>query len=130
MPIRFWLLLLVLSASTAAGGEPVNQPILRTAIEKSLPLLMKGAVGHRENRTCFACHNQGLPLIALSAAKERGFTIDDEELSRQKTFIAEFLAKNKDNYVQGKGQGGQADTAGYALWALAATGWKPDGTTA
>ena len=47
--------------------EPVRVPAeeLRPAIAKSLPLLLKGAIGHRENRTCFACHNQGLPILAL-----------------------------------------------------------------
>jgi Squalene-hopene cyclase C-terminal domain len=116
---------------SAAGAEPaVTESGLRTAIEKSLPLLMKGAIGQRENRTCFACHNQGPPIMALSAAKQRGFTIDEEELGRQKTFIAEFLSKNRENYLQGKGTGGQADTAGYGLWTLAMADWKPDETTA
>lgn len=121
----------VLPVVTAAGEEPaVTQLALRAAIEKSLPLLMKGAAGHRENRTCFACHSQGLPVLAISAAKDRGFAIDEEELGKQLTHTAKFLESNKENYLQGKGQGGQADTAGYALWALSAGGWKPDETTA
>src|SRR5207253_8799223 len=33
------------------------------------------------------------------------------------------------NYLQGKGQGGQADTAGYALWALAAANYDANHTT-
>ena len=103
---------------------------LRMAAEKSLPLLMKGAIGHRENRTCFACHNQGLPILALTAARARGFAIDEMELKKQLEFIAEFLGKNRESYLQGKGQGGQADTAGYALVTLAAADWKADETTA
>jgi hypothetical protein len=91
---------------------------------------MAGAVGHRENRTCFACHNHGVPLLALSAARDHGIAVDQDELSRQQTFIAEFLGKNRENYLQGKGTGGQADTAGYALWALSAAGYKGDETTA
>src|SRR5262245_20414599 len=120
----------VVFAPLASGEDRVDQAQLRTAIEKSLPLLMAGAVGHRENRTCFACHNQGVPLLALSAARERGFAVDAEELGRQQKFITEFLGKNRENYLQGKGTGGQADTAGYALWALSAAGWRPDDTTA
>jgi len=107
----------------------VTQAALRSAIEKSVPLLMQGAVGHRENRTCFACHNQGVPILALTAARDRGFKIDEEELERQTAFIAKFLDGNRENYVQGKGQGGQADTAGYALWTLAAIGRQPDEIT-
>jgi squalene cyclase len=111
-------------------AEPrVSQSELRTAVDKSLPLLMAGATGHRENRTCFACHQQGPPIFALMAARERGFKIDNEEINRQTAFIAKFLDGNRENYLQGKGQGGQADTAGYALWTLSVSGYKPDSTT-
>ena len=40
------------------------------------------------------------------------------------------LAKNRANYQMGKGQGGQVDTAGYALLTLDAGGWKADANTA
>lgn len=121
----------ILCSAAALAEEPVvSQSALRAAIERSLPLLMTGAVGHRENRTCFACHHQGVPIVALTAAREHGFAIDDEELARQTAFITKFLDGNRENYLLGKGTGGQADTAGYALWALGAAGWKPDATTA
>lgn len=121
----------VVPVMTAQAEAPAVTPeSLRTAIERSLPLLTTGAAGHRENRTCFACHSQGMPVIAISAAKDRGFKVDEEELSRQLAHTAKFLDGNRENYLQGKGQGGQADTAGYALWTLAAGGWKPDETTA
>lgn len=126
------VILAALLARTLRADEPaISQDDLRAAIHKSLPLLTKAAVGHRtERKQCFACHNQGVPIFALTAARARGFEIDKEELATQLKFIADFLAKNRENYLQGKGQGGQADTAGYALATLAAGGWKPDETTA
>jgi Squalene-hopene cyclase C-terminal domain len=133
------VLFAAICASPTAAGEPtaspdksaVTQDELRAAIDKSLPLLMKAAVGHRtERKQCFACHQQGVPIFALTAAKVKGFTIDDAELATQLQFIADFLGKNREQYLQGKGQGGQADTAGYALVTLAAGGWKPDEATA
>ena len=66
----------------------------------------------------------------MTAARARGFEIDEAEQKKQLEFIAEFLGKNRESYLQGKGQGGQADTAGYALVTLAAGEWKPDETTA
>ena len=125
-------LLLALLAAAASAAEPtVTQEELKAAIMKSLPLLTKAAVGHREQRKqCFACHQQGVPLFALTAAKANGFAIDEAELATQLEFIAGFLKKNREQYLQGKGQGGQADTAGYALVTLAAGDWKPDETTA
>jgi N-acyl-D-aspartate/D-glutamate deacylase len=50
-------------------------------------------------------------------------------LAKQRTFIAAFLEGNRANYREGQGQGGQADTAGYALFALELSGHKPDATT-
>src|SRR5262245_39471985 len=93
-------------ARPAAAEEPeVTQARLRAAAEKSLPLLMAGAVGHRENRTCFACHQQGPPILALTAARDRGFSVDERELAEQTAFIAKFLDANRENYLQGKGTG-------------------------
>lgn len=83
-----------------------------------------------ERERCFTCHNQGLPIMALATAQSRGIVIDSDELRKQVQFTADFLAKNRENYLAGRGQGGQADTGGYALWALDNGGWKPDATTA
>ena len=104
---------------------------IRAAVAKSLPLLEKAAKGSMEKRKqCFTCHNQGLPVMALTTARARGFTVDAENLRQQIQFTADFLAKNRTNYLAGQGQGGQADTAGYALWTLSNGGWKPDTNTA
>jgi prenyltransferase/squalene oxidase-like repeat protein len=66
----------------------------------------------------------------MTTAQTRGIDVDAQEITRQVKFTAEFLSKNKENYEKGKGQGGQADTAGYALLTLNAGGWKADDTTA
>lgn len=120
-------------APSAVGAAELSPgaDALRAAVGKSLPLLTAGARGSMEKRErCFTCHNQGLPILALATAQARGFKIDAEELRKQVQFTADFLEKNRTNYLAGKGQGGQADTAGYALWALENGGWQPDATTA
>src|SRR5262249_26041531 len=65
-----------------------------------------------------------------TAARSRGFAIDEEHLQEQLQFTAEFLDRNRTKYREGKGTGGQADTAGYALLTLELGGWRPDETTA
>src|SRR5438552_5832335 len=103
---------------------------IKAAVAKSLPLLETGARGPMEKRKqCFTCHNQALPVIALTTARSRGITIDAENLRHQVQFTADFLAKSQANYLAGNGQGGQALAAGYALWTLEMGGWKSDGTT-
>jgi hypothetical protein len=113
----------------AAEVVPGNEAI-KAAVVKSLPLLEAGARGSMEKRKqCFTCHNQALPIMALTTARSRGIAIDAQNLRRQIQFTAEFLAKDRTNYLAGKGQGGQALTAGYALWTLEMGDWKSDETT-
>jgi hypothetical protein len=121
--------LLLLASAAVPAAEPAKSGDIKAAVGKALPLLWKGAEGHVAQRECFACHNQGIPLLAFTTARQRGFSVRDEDLKKQLAFIAAFLEKNRDNYRQGKGQGGQADTAGYALLSLEVGGWKPDATT-
>jgi len=110
------------------AAEPADE--LRPALARALPLLAKGAAGHIEQKTCFACHNQALPLLALTASRPLGFEFKDEDLHKQLKFIDDFLGKNRENFLKGKGTGGQGDTAGYALFALDVGGWKPNDNTA
>jgi len=124
-----WISLAVLvPVSNGVRAEEATR--VRAAIEKTLPLLVKGMKGHIEQRTCFACHQQAPAILALTTARDRGFTVRAEDLAEQSKFIASFLDKNRENYRKGQGQGGQADTAGYALLTLEWGGWSGDATTA
>jgi Squalene-hopene cyclase C-terminal domain len=116
-----------LLAALAAFPTPAN---VRAATDRALPLLVKAAAGHVEKQTCFACHNQALPMLAFHSARRHGFTVKDEDLKEQTDFIAEFLGRNKAKFKKGEGTGGQADTAGYAMLTLELGGHKPDETTA
>jgi trehalose utilization protein len=113
----------------AAEPAPAAAEV-RAAVARALPLIQKGGAGHMAQRTCFACHNQAIPILALTTARSRGFPVDAEEVQKHLRFIAAFLDRNRASYLKGQGQGGQADTAGYALWTLELGGWKPDQTTA
>lgn len=127
--MKLYVAVFLIGATALAGT--LEPEVIRAAAAKSLPLLEAGARGSMEKRKqCFTCHNQALPVMALTTARDRGLTIDAENLRTQVQFTADFLARNRTNYLAGKGQGGQADTAGYALWTLEHSGWKPDETTA
>jgi hypothetical protein len=122
--------LLAFTAVLPAAEPAPTATEIRGAVTKALPLLQKGAAGHMEQRTCVACHNQGIPLLAVTTARARGFDIDEVEVAKNLKFIAAFLDKNRANYLKGRGTGGQVDTAGYALLSLEVGRWKPDDTTA
>src|SRR5262245_30733731 len=116
-----------LVSALAAMPTPTN---VRAATDRALPLLLKAAEGHIGKQTCFACHNQALPMLAFHAARERGITVKDEDLKDQTDFIGDFLKRNKEKFLKGEGTGGQVDTAGYALLTLELGGRKPDDVTA
>jgi squalene cyclase len=98
-------------------------------IKKSLTLLRAAAKGHIEKKSCFGCHNQAFPMLAFSKANKRSFEIPKEEIKEQADFTLEFLKKNQEKYSEGKGTGGEADTAGYALLTLELAGIQPNETT-
>ena len=126
------LALSALGVSSVLGLEPSNPvpsvPEVRAAVGRALPLIRKGRAGHLTQRTCFACHHQAVPILAITTARGRGLAAE-EQVPKHARFIAQFLDRNRSNYLKGKGQGGQVDTAGYALWALEMAGWKADATT-
>lgn len=58
----------------------------KAAVEKSLPLLQKGAAGFLEKggRGCASCHHQSLSQMTMAYARQRGFAVD-EKLAREQT---------------------------------------------
>src|SRR4030095_16003406 len=78
----------------AADLDPSNEAI-KVAVTKSLPLLQTAArVSMEKRKQCFTCHNQALPVMALTTARSRGIGIDAENLRQQVEFTADFLARN------------------------------------
>jgi hypothetical protein len=130
--IRAWICLGVMLAGVRAGSCDecvVVQDEIRAAVGRSLPLLEKTAREFTRQRDCFSCHHQTLPLLALTLAEKKGFAVSREELQEQIAWTAKFLKRNEERYREGKGTGGQADTAGYGLWALESGGYSPDSMT-
>lgn len=123
------LLLVALPLPNPTPPAPTPKE-LRAAVEAALPALKKGATGHVEQKTCFACHNQALPMLAFSVANGRGFAVPPALLKAQTDHITSFLETNRERFKEGRGTGGQVDTAGSALLTLELAGHKPDENTA
>lgn len=124
------IVMAVCLVAPARAKEPEPAPkLIREAIARSLALIEKSTEEYRRQRQCFSCHHQALPVLALAEARRRGFVIDEENFEEQLRHTFEHLKRGRSNYREGRGQGGRADTAGYALWTLEEGGWKPDETT-
>ncbi len=116
------------SAIRAGDSAPAIDAV-RAAISKALPRLEAGSIGSAEKRQCFTCHSQAVPVFAFVEAKRQGFTVDEVNLKRQLQHTYDHLKRGLANYRQGKGQGGDVLTAGYALWTLDEGGWPTDDVT-
>jgi squalene-hopene cyclase-like protein len=130
------------AASANAEDPVVDQTTIRTAIEKSLPLLQAGAKSFRDRSEgrCIACHHQGLVLQTVAAARERGFAVDEDLARAEVERVHGFYARRQERYraaLKAAGAAEQADPfgnftvhAGYWLWGLAAEKVPPDDVTA
>nr|MDQ3333016.1 N-acyl-D-aspartate/D-glutamate deacylase [Planctomycetota bacterium] len=80
-------------------------------------------------RECFSCHHQALPVLTIVDARRRGFDIDETNLLAQLARTVAHLKRGRSAYADGRGQGGQVDTAGWAMWALSVSSHPADETT-
>jgi hypothetical protein len=128
-PMRYLLLFAIAICHATAvqwavaedGGESVveeESSVLRTAIQRSLVLLERASAGSADERKCFTCHSQALPVFAIASARRAGFEVDSHNFERQISHTLKHLKGTKKSFFEGKGPGGGVDTAGYALWTL------------
>jgi hypothetical protein len=126
---RLFLLLGMSVTVTAVAAFSQERPDPEAAVRKALPLLEKGATGYIKARQCFGCHHTHISVLALSAAKEKGLGGEGAVLEAQVKHTLADLTSALQSYKDGKGQGGQATRAGYALWTLDLGGVKANETT-
>ncbi|MDA1231882.1 MAG: dienelactone hydrolase family protein, partial [Planctomycetota bacterium] len=124
------LVILVLSDRAAFAQEQQSfQRQAEQAVERSLPLLEIASAETARQRECFTCHGQAMSTVALVEARQHGFQIDSRNLQRQLDHTFAHLKRSKKLYDEGKGTGGQVDTAGWALWGLDAGDREADEIT-
>jgi hypothetical protein len=119
--------LCLLRSSDFTQAEEAATP--RTVITKSLPLLQSLGVKFIEHTGCVSCHNNSLPAMAVSLARERGFKIDEQAVQQENAKIAEVWGAKRERLLQGDGPGGGNETAAYILLGLAAGGQSADANT-
>ena len=73
MPVTVLLIALV-NPVDATEPAPTAKEV-RNGVVKALPLIQKGSAGHVAHRTCFACHHQAIPILAMTTARSRGVSL-------------------------------------------------------
>jgi len=119
----------VVLRALSGAGSPASSSELGPPVSRSLALLAKSAQTYTEQRTCFSCHHQTLPVLALQQARGQGFEVAAKEIQRQLAFTQRFFADRRTQVAMGKDVPGGPFTAGYALLALGENHWPRDDTT-
>ena len=140
--VRVCLIALLLPWATnnsapAQSGEPTavevsaNTPDpVRVSVERGLARVKQAAANWHKNKTCFACHHQTPPVLAVVEAGRAGFPVDREWLAEQTRHTLDYFAARIDDLRAGEHIPGGAASTAYGLWALALTDHPPDETTA
>ena len=133
------IVLCMMLAASLPAQEPAAQPneqtfeqsrtAWRASAERALKVIEHSSAEYLRQRECFSCHHQAMSIQALMTARKHGLKIDYENLQKQVQRSLEHLEHGRADYLQGKGQGGGVDTAGYALLGLSAAGMPRNPTT-
>jgi hypothetical protein len=111
------------------AANSLQPKFIRSAVERSLPLLSEAATTHIEMKSCFGCHNQGPTVAALDLAQRKGYSVSKDLANQQLKHILSFVEGNRKQFLSGTGTGGGVDTAGTILLALESVHHQPDENT-
>lgn len=109
------LFLTILMAVVAHAGELD----VSASVERALPLLEKAAPTFWRNTGCISCHQNVLPEMAVAAAQDHGFVVDENAAKAMLKANAEYLRVRADRILQGLTPPGGEDTMAYVLFSLA-----------
>jgi N-acyl-D-amino-acid deacylase len=122
---RLRVLIICLAGSLAAGplvsADDIARPDdakIRAAVERGLRIVEKAARNYPEHRSCFSCHHQTLPMLAMATARTKGLAIDSDLLAAQAEFTRKSFEKRLADLEKGKDIGGASLTVAYGLWTL------------
>ena len=105
----------------ATSSAPADAERARAAISRALPLLQQSADTWFKERRCPSCHHQGLGMMTVSLARDRGFAIDAGLLSTQVTKIVDVGAGRSERLILGEASINEAIGQSYSLVGLAST---------
>jgi ankyrin repeat protein len=114
------------SAARAANASPER---IRGAAAKGVALILSSQKTWHAKQSCYSCHQQALPALALRASREHGISFDEELAGASAVQSFAFLAE-LDRAIQYTHIIDPAITEGYILAGAHAAGVRPSLTTA
>ena len=111
---------------SAACAADEQSKAVRAAVERGVVVLQRGAKEYPSHQSCFACHHQTLPLLAMKSARDAGLKCDEELFREQRLFTRNSFGERQERLAKGEHVGGRAATVSYGLWTLNLAGGEPD----
>ena len=112
-----------------AGAAEFTTADVEAATGRALTLVTRAASNWQKNKTCFACHHQTLPMLAVREAARAGFAPDAAWLRSQAETTHRYFAERIEDLDEGEHVPGGAATTAYGFWALILDERPPDATT-
>ena len=127
---------LLVKAGAKEGGPPaafVGGPkpaaSVRAALERSIPLLQKIDSNFTQKAGCVSCHHNTLTSITVTAAREHGFSVNEQVSRTQTNKLGHYLETWRERVLQGAGIPGDSNSISSMLLGLAAQDYPPDAAT-
>ncbi len=124
-------LVIVCVTCRQALGEDEAAPVsLPSAVQRGRELVATAATHWHQNKNCFACHHQTLPVLALVEAGRFGAAVDPEWLRVQTKHTHDYFHERVEGMLAGEHVPGGASSTGFGLWALKLAQHPADDVTA
>ena len=118
------------TAKMLIARSATNNAAIRESAEKAIALLQKSGPGFFRASGCTSCHNQSLPQMAWSIARERGLKVDEAIAEQQVKAIVAMFKPMQEALAAGKMRlPNPPVSVGYSLVGMAAENYTPDALT-
>jgi len=111
----------------SSAGEVARD--VDSALQRGMAMVTGAASRWQQNKTCFTCHHQTLPMLATTEAGKAGLPLDQAWLNSQAATSHRYFENRIDTMLDGDHVPGGATTAGYGFWALSMADRASDETT-
>ena len=126
LPVALGMIVCFSSAARAADASPDQ---IRGAAAKGVALILSSQTTWHAKYSCFSCHQQALPALAVGAAREHGISFNEDLAGASAMQSFAFLA-DLDRAIQFTHIIDPAVSEGYILAGANAAGVRPSLTTA
>jgi hypothetical protein len=117
------------TTSTPARTISMSPAAVRSAVERSLPLLQKTGISFLEKTGCVSCHHNSLVAMAIVTAREQGYRVDEVLAERQTKTVGTYIESWRERSMQGIGIAGAQDSVSYVMLGLEADHFQPNAAT-